>query len=342
MEILTETEAKLDAVEALLHDVSPRVVPEPAIEVRNVSRHFGKKIALQDVSLSVERGEIHALLGPNGAGKTTLVRLVTGLQSPTSGTVRVLGHDASKSPRTLRQSVGCVPSGDRSFYQRISGFENLLFFARLYGYSRTKSASRAWALLDQVGLTEAAKVRMGLYSHGMQKRLSIARALLIDPAVLIVDEPTHDLDPEGAQSVRRLVTDIARRGAAVIWTTQRIEEIRGFCDRVTLLNHGRIRFAGSVAQLMAHASPRHFMLRVRNGHMRGIALDEAVKAALAGMGSVETSEGEEHYLLSLDSGVVLGDALAALTAARIDVLTCGEARSEIEEAFLSLTAETMD
>ena len=113
-----------------------------------------------------------------------------------------------------------------------------------------------------MGLEDSARVRVGVYSHGMQKRLAVARALLVDPAVLLVDEATHDLDPEAAENVRSLVRDLAGRGTAIIWTTQRVDEVRGFADSVTLLARGRTRFAGTVAQLMAHAFPRRYLLRL--------------------------------------------------------------------------------
>ena len=225
-----------------------------AIEVRGLSRRFGDREVLRDVWLRVAPGEIHALLGPTGAGKTTLLRILSGLADPTSGTV-----DAAARP-------GLVPSGDRTFYLRISGVENLVFFARMHGMRRAAARRRALELLDLVGLADAGRRPVGRYSHGMQKRLSFARALLDDPALLLVDEATHDLDPEGADRIRALTSDLAARGAAVLWTTQRIDEIRGFADAVTFLHRGEVRFAGSVPQLIARgdASPR-YVVRVRNG-----------------------------------------------------------------------------
>ena len=212
-----------------------------AVSVRGVSRRFDRKLALCDVDLTIRRGEIHALLGPNGAGKTTLIRVLCGLAEPHEGEVAMSG------------TVGLVPSGDRTFYLRISGTENLVFFGRLHGLRLRAARERARTTLAQVGLTDAADLAVGRYSHGMQKRLSVARALLSDPAVLLVDEATHDLDPEGARRIRTLVAELAERGTAVLWTTQRIEEIRGFARTVTFLREGRVRFTGTVAELLAQA-----------------------------------------------------------------------------------------
>jgi ABC-type multidrug transport system ATPase subunit len=304
------------------------------VSVRNLTRRFGQKVALDDVGLEVDAGELHALLGPNGAGKTTLIRILLGLLEPTGGAVELLG-------RELRHLIGFVPSGDRSFYLRISGLENLVFFARLQGLTRRQALERANEVLDHVGLSEAARERVGVYSHGMQKRLSVARALLGQPKLLLIDEATHDLDPEGAERVRNLVRLACAEGAAVVWATQRLEEIRGLADRVTLVHRGRVEFLGTVHELSAHAQPREHVLRLTNCRPAGSAMHLATQTALNGHGTLVPIGGEdsEHYVLSLDDGVVLGDALTALAAADIKVLSCRERRSEIEDAFLSLTKD---
>jgi ABC-2 type transport system ATP-binding protein len=240
----------------------------------------------------------------------------------------------------LRTRVGTVPSGDRSLYLRVSGLENLVFFARLQGLRRRAATRRAHEVLEAVGLQDAARSPVGVYSHGMQKRLSVARALLVDPVVMLVDEATHDLDPEAAATVRGLVQDLAARGTAIIWTTQRVDEIRGFADAVTLLAQGRTRFSGSVPELMAHALPRRYLLRLLDARGNGAAPDPALAAALAGLGSIErTSEDATHFVMSLEDDAVLGDALAAVHAAGFQLLSCRDERSEVEEAFLALTRE---
>jgi ABC-type multidrug transport system ATPase subunit len=301
----------------------------PVVEAQDVSRRFGERIALDGVGLSVGAGRIEALLGPNGAGKTTLVRVLTGLVKPDAGTARVLGIDTWECPRELRARMGLVPSGDRSLYLRISGLENLLFFARLHGMSKRQASARAWEVLELVDLTDAARLRSAFYSHGMQKRLSIARALLTEPDVLLIDEATHDLDPEAAARMRELVRSLADEGAAVIWATQRIEEIRGFADSVTLLRQGQAAFQGTVSQLIALAAPRRYVLRLRNGRASGPELEPLLRDAVAGGGTiVGADDGDpEDFLLHLAQEAVLGDVLAALTA------------GGVENAYLNLASE---
>jgi ABC-2 type transport system ATP-binding protein len=324
----------LDVWDEPVEAPAPAAPPVPALEARGVSRSFDGKRVLDDVSLSVAPGQVRALLGPNGAGKTTLVRILSGLLMPDSGSVRLGGLDPAAHERLVRRRLGLVPSGDRTFYLRLSGLENLVFFARLHGMRRRRARERAHAVLEQVDLTDAARLSVQKYSHGMQKRLSVARALLTEPSVFLIDEATHDLDPVAARNVVEIIRGLCRDGAAVVWATQRLDEIRGFADEVSLLSHGSVRFSGTVPELMTHATPRQFLLRLADGLADG-DLDERIAGALAGRGLVE-SVGEGHYRLHLRDDVILGEALGAFAAADAQVLACREERSEIEEAFLAL------
>jgi ABC-2 type transport system ATP-binding protein len=307
----------------------------PALDVVDVHRRFRDVEALKGVSLEVWPGEIHALLGPNGAGKTTLLRILVGLLIPDAGDVGVLGQPLDvMTSRHFRRSFGFVPSGDRSFYLRISGLENLLFFARLHGLGKRQAVTRSRELLSMVGLEEAAGRRVGLYSHGMQKRLSVARALLTEPRILFVDEATHDLDPQGAETIRELVRGQTRSGVAVVWTTQRVEEIRGFADHVTLLHAGTVRFQGTVPQLLASVPRRRFLLRVPPGEDPA-----AMRDTVAGMAELREGSDPEHVVLGIAEGETLGRAITALERAGVSILACTEEGSGVEEAFLFLTRE---
>jgi ABC-2 type transport system ATP-binding protein len=303
----------------------------PAIEVEGLHRSFGPVHALRGVDLAVAPGEVHALLGPNGAGKTTLMRILSGLVDPTAGDAYVLDRRAGRS-RELRALIGMVPPGDRTFYLRLSGLENLVFFARLHGLRRRAARARAVELLDSVGLAEAGDRPISTYSHGMQKRLSFARALLSDPQLLLVDEATHDLDPVAAQQVRTLTVDRARAGTAVLWATQRIEELHGFAQRVTVLDRGAVAFSGTVTALAAIGGGDRHILQLAPG---------SALPALDGLGTLHAAPGEDasHVLLALAPGVALGTAVAALTAAGAEIVSCRDERPPIERAFLAVTGE---
>ena len=311
------------------------VSDDDAIRIVGLRRRFGAMEALKGVDLAVGRGQIHALLGPNGAGKTTLLRILTGLVSSDGGEITVLGQPvATIGFRRYHRLFGLVPSGDRSFYLRISGFENLLFFGRLMGMSKARATERAYEYLRAVGLEDAAAKPVGLYSHGMQKRLSVARGLLGSPAVLFVDEATHDLDPEGARRVQDLVAAAARTGTATIWTTQRLDEIRGFADRVTVLDRGEVRFVGTVPELMATSMPRRYVVRLRDPH--GGPIVEAVTPMLGDLGVLSAGGGRDHYVLALTDRASLGAALQVFLGGGLEVLSCTEERSGLEQSFLDL------
>jgi ABC-2 type transport system ATP-binding protein len=313
-------------------DAPSRLAAIPAVEVDDLHRSFGAVEALRGVSLEVERGEIHGLLGPNGAGKTTLMRILSGLVDPSAGSAYVLDQRAGRS----REAIGLVPSGDRSFYLRLTGVENLVFFARMHGLRRRAARERASELLEAVGLSEAARRPVGTYSHGMQKRLSFARGLLHAPTILLVDEATHDLDPVAAEQVRELARDAARAGTAILWATQRIEELAGFADRVTVLDRGTVCFAGTVAALAAAGGgDRHV---VGLGPRTTASLPE-LDAALGARARVQPSPDAGHVLIVLSPGVSLGTALSALTAAGAEVTSCRDERPAIERAFLAVTGE---
>lgn len=212
-------------------------------------RELGKA-ALRDVNLTIPAGEIFGLLGPNGAGKTTLVKILSTLTIPTEGQAIVTGLDVVKNSRAVRRRIGVVYGDERTFYWRLSGFENLLFYASLYQIPPDVARRRVHELLELVGLKDAAHIRTAHYSSGMKQRASIARGLLNDPDVLIMDEPTRSLDPVAAHDLRLLVKDrIATEGRTVILATNVMAEAEYLCDRVAFINHGEIQMVGEIDDL---------------------------------------------------------------------------------------------
>src|SRR4051812_31900492 len=313
----------------------PALKTMPVVEVDDLCRSYGSVEALRGVSLDIEAGEIHGLLGANGAGKTTLMRILCGLVDPTAGSAYVLDRRVERS-RDMRELIGFMPSGDRSFYLRLSGLENLLFFARLYGMRKRQARARALELLESVALSDAAKRPVHTYSHGMQKRLSFARALIHAPAVLLVDEATHDLDPVAAEQVRALTLERARAGAAVIWATQRIEELTGFAQRVTVLDRGEVCFAGSVAALTAAGGGNRHLIQLGPATTVPVA---ALDAALGAVGRLQPAGDPSHATLTVAPGESLGTALTAMVAAGAEVLGCQDERPRLEQGFLAVTRQ---
>jgi ABC-2 type transport system ATP-binding protein len=198
--------------------------------------------ALDGVSFSVEEGEIMGLLGPNGAGKTTLLKILATLIVPDGGTVSVLGLDGAGDGKRIRERVGFVNTNARSFYWRLSGRDNLAFFGKLHNLFGKRLARRLDYLFDLVGMTEKGEARLGTYSSGERQRLAIARALLSDPQVLLMDEATSNLDPIGSRDLLGFIkTELSRRQKkTILWCTHNLAEAEQLCDRVTILHRGKV------------------------------------------------------------------------------------------------------
>ncbi|GAB3863487.1 ABC transporter ATP-binding protein [Dactylosporangium cerinum] len=201
--------------------------------------------AVRGISFQVERGELFGLLGPNGAGKTTTIKMLITLLLPTSGRIEVLGHDVVARPREVRRRVGYVFGGDRGLYERLSGLDNLRYFAELYAVPAREQRARIGELLELVGLTGRERERVEGYSRGMRQRLHIARGLLHRPEVLFLDEPSIGIDPVGARELRQTVKALIEQGTTVLLTTHYMFEADELCDRIAVLAGGRIVAEGT-------------------------------------------------------------------------------------------------
>jgi ABC-2 type transport system ATP-binding protein len=206
-------------------------------------------IALNGVDLTIQTGELFGLLGPNGAGKTTITRILSTILLPTSGTARVFGLDVVKSAGQIRPRIGLVFGGERGLYWRISGRDNLKYFANLYKMEPDISKKRIPELLELVGMTERANERVETYSRGMKQRLHIARGLLHDPEVLFLDEPTMGLDPVAAREMRSVILGLKQAGKTIFLTSHYMFEVDALCDRVAVIHQGKILTEGTPASL---------------------------------------------------------------------------------------------
>ncbi len=207
-----------------------------SIETQNVSKVYGKRAIIQDVTFRVNPGEVYALVGPNGAGKTSIIRLVTGLAFPTSGTVRLLGYDPHERP-PIKHKLGAVVEAPAAFYPYMTGRGNLQLHAKLAGGVTQERISE---VLEMMGLFEAAERKVGIYSLGMRQRLGVASALLTKPEVLILDEPASGMDPLSLHLVHSVLQQSAREGTAVLLSTHHLDEVVAYCSRVAILEEGRI------------------------------------------------------------------------------------------------------
>jgi len=235
-----------------------------AVVVENLTRIYRPRrgsevLALDRISLTVPYGQVHGLLGPNGAGKTTLVKILSTVLAPTSGRALVCGHDVTVHTRLVKPRIGIVFGGERGLYTRLSGRQNLRYWAALYRLPRAEISRRTDSLLDRVGLADRADERVETYSRGMKQRLHLARGLIADASVLFLDEPATGLDPVAAREFRRLVEQLRTEGRTVLLTTHDMAEAEALCDRVTLIDHGRILATESPRTLAFLATRRRYV-----------------------------------------------------------------------------------
>jgi ABC-2 type transport system ATP-binding protein len=239
-----------------------------AIEVENLSRTFNSLRAVDNISFSVDAGEIFGFLGHNGAGKTTTIRMLSGQLQPTSGRGRVAGCDIVTEQQRLRPLIGVV-SEHQNLYERMSGRENLEFAARLYG----QNIERIDAALKQVDLLDRAGDKVQNYSNGMKQRLLIARSILHGPQIVFLDEPTRGLDPIVGREIRRLIVDMSKQGVTIFLTTHYMEEADQLCNRVAFLSEGRIVALDTPDNLKTAHGQQQVNITLDNGESLSIALD---------------------------------------------------------------------
>jgi len=244
--------------------------------------------AVRGVSFSIEPGELFGLLGPNGAGKTTTIKMLITLLLPTAGTARVLGLDVVEDAREVRKRIGYVFGGERGVYERLSGYDNLRYFAELYGVPPKLQKQRIDELLDLVGLKGREHERAEGYSRGMKQRLHVARGLLHDPEVLFLDEPTIGLDPVGARELRSTIASLTAAGKTILLTTHYMFEADALCDRIAVIAKGEIVGEGTPAQLKDNVGGG----RVTEIEVFGV--DDATVIRLRGVGGVTSVTVEEQ------------------------------------------------
>lgn len=253
------------------------------IQTEDLSKQFGDFWAVDGVTLEVQPGQVLALLGQNGAGKTTTVRMLTSVLSPTRGWAKIAGYDVMQAPEKVRASVG-VLTEQHGLYLRMTGAEYLDFYGKIYRMGNTASRKRSQAWMDYFGLAEVASHPIGQYSKGMRQKLALARTLLHDPPVLLLDEPTSAMDPESAQLVRKAIASLRSEKRSIIICTHNLVEAEMLADKIAIIYHGRVLTSGSIEELKRKLlGPAEYELRVRGEWPRmAFALPQGVTALTAG------------------------------------------------------------
>ena len=316
-----------------------------AIEARNLQRvfksHMGvikrtsKEVrAVEDVSLEIQEGELFGLLGPNGAGKTTTVKMLTTLLIPTSGTASVKGFDVVKQADQVRKRIGFIFGGERGLYWRLTGIDNLRYFASLYSVDPDVSKKRIPYLLEMVGLKGRGDEHVGGYSRGMKQRLHVARTLLHDPDVLFLDEPTLGLDPVGARDFRQVILNLQSEKKTILLTTHYMYEADALCDRIAVINQGRIIALDTPGGLKQHVSDLSVVeVETFGAHEETLAKVRALP--FVDSLAVEESGQRQMLLVQTKRGAeAVPDVLAALDGQRLGRVIVRE--PTLEDAYVRL------
>ncbi|RLD00474.1 MAG: ABC transporter ATP-binding protein [Chloroflexi bacterium] len=302
------------------------------IELLGLTKRFDDFTAVDGVTLSVPPGEILALLGPNGAGKTTTVRMLAAILRPTSGQASVAGYSVTEHPQEIRRHVGLLTEHP-GLYLRMRGREYLDFFGRLMGLGADERASRARELLSYFGMSEAWDQRMGTYSKGMRQKMALVRAMLHDPSVLLLDEPTSAMDPHSAKLVRDAVLGLRHHRRAIVICTHNLAEAEALADRIAIIRRGKIIALGTVAELKAHLLGAPLM----ELHLAQ-SVDGVVKL-ISDLVQVEAQAKDRLRYFTPHPQKTNPLLLQTLTAHGVGVVTLSEVRRSLEDVYLRVVEE---
>ncbi len=303
-----------------------------AIEAVRLTKRFGDKVALDGVSFSAREGEILGLLGPNGAGKTTTMRILTGVLKPDSGSATIMGLDVVKEVLEARRLVGYLPEAP-CLYERLTVRDNLAFYGRLYDVPEHELGRRIRELLAELGLEGRANEKAGALSKGLKQRVAIARALLHDPPVLLLDQPTSDLDPASAREVRDLVRELNRAGKTILICTHNLAEAEELCHRVAIINEGHVLAIGPPDELLKDVIMGYRVFEIRS--LKPIGRYLSFLSDLEGVISVERVN-EREARIKLEREEAISRVIRELTLSGCDLLEVRMLRPSLEEIYLKL------
>jgi ABC-2 type transport system ATP-binding protein len=308
------------------------------LSIDHLHKRFGDRVALDDVSFQVHDGETVGLLGPNGAGKTTTLSMMSGLGKPDAGSVSFKGQLVRQDANDLKRRVGLVPQ-DLALYDELSAWANLQLFGGLYGLAGRKLAERSDEALTLVGLANRRHDLVKQFSGGMKRRLNIAGALLHDPELILLDEPTVGVDPQSRNAIFENLEELKRRGKTLVYTTHYMEEAERLCDRIVIVDHGKVIANDTVRGLYRHLPASRAVVVELDG---APAADEllASLAALPGISAVRRTQ-DGLSLEAVDFGAGLARVLERIAAAERRVASVETGQSSLEDVFIALTGHAL-
>lgn len=301
---------------------------EMVIETRRLTKRYGDVVAVDALDLAVRRGEIFGLLGPNGSGKTTTILMLLGLTEPTAGSVRVLGLDPARQPLSVKARVGYMPD-EVGFYEELTARENLIYITKLNGLPRDEAYRRIDDALARMRLSEVADRRVATFSRGMRRRLGVADVLLKQPQLIIMDEPTQGLDPEGAREFLRIIRNLKDEGITILLSSHLLYQVQAVCDRVGLFHRGRMVLEGTVTELAQRVLGSAYRIQLQADGPAS-ALTEALQH-LPDVVSVER-DGDNRYWVAATSDL-RAEAANAVVAAGGRLLTLDVETPSLDDIY---------
>jgi ABC-2 type transport system ATP-binding protein len=308
---------------------------DAAVELRGLTKRFGSFTALDALTFTVPRGEIFGLVGPNGSGKTTTINIVSGLSKPTAGQALVLGFDITRDPRAVRAVLGAVAQ-ETALYEELSAWDNMVFHAELYNVPRRERDARIRSLLDLVRLTDRLGSRVSTFSGGMKRRLALARALLHEPQLLYLDEPTLGVDVQSRRALWDEILGLKAQGKTVLLTTNYLEEANTLCDRLAILDHGKLVALDTPANLKQRYGDTVIDMETDP------ALSDDVLAtlrALPGVSEVVVRDG--HLQVTASGQRALTGQVVNLVTREADLRSIAQREPNLDEIFLRLTGSAV-
>jgi len=312
-------------------------MPNLVLDVQDLQRSFGDLRAVDGVSFQVHAGETYGLLGPNGAGKTTAISMICGLLRPDGGAVSILGEAMTPSTVELKRQIGYVPQ-DLAVYPDLTARENLRFFGQVQGIARTQLPGRMATVLEVAGLADRADDRVAEYSGGMKRRLNIAIGLIHEPQLLILDEPTVGVDPQSRNQILETVDELSVDGLAVLYTTHYMEEAERLCDRVGIIDKGRLQAEGTRRELISQTGDVDRVLLTARGDLRRGA--EALQAR-SEVDHADVIDDETIELTVRGASAHLPALMAGAAAADLEVIGVQVREPDLEAVFLQLTGKAL-
>lgn len=307
-----------------------------AIEVKNLEKRFGSLTAVNAISFAAHSGSIFSLLGPNGAGKSTTISILSGLLRADRGEAAIMGHSVQTDAQAARAALGVVPQ-DIALYPDLSARENLVFWGKMYGLRGAKLAARVKDVLEMIGLTDRQKERIGTFSGGMKRRVNIGVALLHEPPVVIMDEPTVGIDPQSRRHILDSVKALNRQGTTVLYTTHYMEEAQELSDTIAIMDHGEIIACGTLPQLLHLVGEQTRVdLSLQGEGDRAVAVWQSVN----GVSQVSAVDGKVT-LLTTDSNRVLPQLFESAPAVGVRIQSVEVQEPNLEAVFLHLTGRAL-